>query len=105
MLVGQEINQKLKFLSCGNKAAGEVGPRNRGTLPCIYQEEDGFHCNSDGTAFIGHNFQSFVEVVVNNLNHHRVVISTGKDVTIELKEVTSFFACAKKLLSLSKTII
>jgi hypothetical protein len=97
MLVGQVINWKLKFLSYHNYTAREVGPQNRGAVPCIHQVKDGFHDNFDGNVFVGHNFQSFVEVMVDPLHHHRVVISTRKDVTIELREVTSFFAPAKKV--------
>ncbi len=62
----------------------------------IKEEQDCFHSNPDGVTFVGHNFQTFVEVAIDALNQHTAVISTREDVAIILQEVNGFFAYTKE---------
>ena len=68
-----------------NKASGEVCTRNGGAVPCIKEEQDRFHSNPDGVMFVGHNFETFVEVAIDALDQHTVVITAREDVAINLK--------------------
>ena len=62
----------------------------------IKEEQDCFHSNPDGVTFVGHNFQTFVEIVIDALNQHTVVISTREDMSINLQEVNGLFAHTKE---------
>ena len=96
MLFCGEVDWELKFTAKSNEASGEVRPRNGGTVPCIKEEQDSFHSNPDGVTFVGHNFQTFVEIAIDALDQHTVVISTREDVAINLQEVNGFFAHTKE---------
>ena len=43
-----------------------------------------------------HNFQTFVEIAIDALDQHTIVISTREDVAINLQEVNGFFAHTKE---------
>jgi hypothetical protein len=47
--------------------------------------------------FVGHNFETFVEVTVDMLNKHTVVIAARENVAINLKEVNHLLENAKEL--------
>ncbi len=96
MLFCGEVDWELKFTAKSNKASGEICTRNGGAVPCIKEEQDRFHSNSDGITFVCHNFQTFVEIAIDSLNQHTVVITTGEDVAINLKEINCFFAHTKE---------
>ena len=96
MLVCREVDWELKFTAKSNKASGEICTRNGGAVPCIKEEQDRFHSNPDGVTFVGHNFQTFVEIAIDALDQHTVVISTREDVAINLQEVNGFFAHTKE---------
>ena len=78
------------------QALGEICTRNGSAVPCIKEEQDRFHSNPDGVTFVGHNFQTFVEIAIDALDQHTVVISTREDVAINLQEVNGFFAHTKE---------
>jgi hypothetical protein len=46
--------------------------------------------------FVGHNLQTFVEVAIDTFNEHTIVVPTGEDVRIDLKEVNDFFEYAEE---------
>ena len=96
MLVCGEVDWELKFTAKSNEASGEVRPRNGGAVPCIKEEQDSFHSNPDGVPFVCHNFQTFVEIAIDTLDQHAVVITTREDVAVNLKEVDGLFAHTKE---------
>jgi hypothetical protein len=96
VLVCGEIDWELKFTAKSNKASGEICARDGSAVPCIKEEQDCFHSNPDGVLFVGHNFQTFVEIAIDALDQHTIVISTREDVGINLQEVNGFFAYAKE---------
>jgi hypothetical protein len=59
--------------------------------------EDGLHSNRNGTAFVAHYFQAFVEVAVESFDHRGVVIATRENMSIELKEVACLCEGTKEL--------
>jgi hypothetical protein len=96
VLVCGEVDWELKFMAKSNEASGEVCPRNGGAVPCIKEEQDSFHSNPDGVTFICHNFKTFVEIAIDALDQHAIVITTREDVAINLKEVNGLFAYTKE---------
>ena len=92
MLFCGEIDWEFK----SNKALGEICTRNGSTAPCIKEEQDRFHSSPDGVTFVGHNFQTFVEIAIDTLDQHTIVISTREDVAINLQEINGFFAHTKE---------
>ena len=86
MLFCGEVDWELKFTAKSNKASGEICTRNGGAVPCMKEEQDPFHSNSDGVTFVGHNFKTFVEIAIDSLDQHTVVITT----------VNGFFAHTKE---------
>ncbi len=80
------------------QALGEICTRNGSAVPCIKEEQDRFHfhSNPDRVTFVGHNFQTFVEIAIAALDQHTIVISTREDVAINLQEVNGFFAHTKE---------
>ena len=97
MLVCGDVDWDLKFTAKSNKASREICTRNGGAVPCIKEEQDRFHSNPDGVTFVGHNFQTFVEIAIDTLDQHTIVISTREDVAINLQEINGVFAHTKEL--------
>ncbi len=87
----------MEFSTESNETAGKISARNEGAIPRVKEEQDGLHSNPNGTAFIAHYFQAFVEVAVDSFNYHGVVIATRGNMSIELKEVTCLFEGTKEL--------
>ena len=96
MLVCGEVDWELKITAKSNKASREICTRNGGAVPCIKEEQDSFHSNPDGVTFICHNFKTFVEIAIDALDQHAIVITTREDVAINLKEINCFFAHTKE---------
>ncbi len=76
---------------------GKISARNGGTIPRVKEEQDGLHSNPNGTAFVAHYFQAFVERAVDLFDHHGVVIATRENISIELKDVACLFEGTKEL--------
>ncbi len=76
------------------------GDRTR--IPRVNQKKDGFKGYLDGVLLVGHYLQSFVQVAIQLLNQHRVVISSGEDMAVDLQVIKHFSTHAKELAVLIK---
>jgi hypothetical protein len=86
MLVRREVDRKLEFTTNSNEAAGEIGTRNGGTILCIDKKKYSLHGDTHRTTFVGHNFQSFIQISIDTLDHHWVVVIPGENMAVQLKE-------------------
>jgi hypothetical protein len=70
----REIDWKREFAADGNEAAGNVSTRNRTGVPSVKKKKDGFESNPDGIAFIRHDVKPFIQVLIDALNEHGVMV-------------------------------
>ena len=54
-------------------------------VPCVDEEKDGFKGDPDAVAFVGHDFETFVEVMINAFDQHGVVITPREDMTVDVE--------------------
>ena len=86
----REVDEKREFTADGNKAAGNVGTRNRTGVPCVNEKKDGFEGSPDGIAFVGHDVKPFIQILIDALNEHRIVVVTRQNMIIDVEEIKGF---------------
>jgi hypothetical protein len=74
MLPARIVNQKGKFASDSNKAAGNVRPRDGIRVPCVNQKQNCLEGKLDRFLLICHDFEAFVNIQIDTLHQHWVVI-------------------------------
>jgi hypothetical protein len=97
MFLSRKVDGECKLVAYCNHAAGDVRSWDRTRIPLVNQKKDGFKGYLDGVSLVGHYLQSFVQVVIQSLNQHRVVISSGEDMAVDLQEIKQFLTHAKEL--------
>ena len=99
-----EIDGKREFAADGNKAAGNVSTRNGAGVPSINEKKDGFdfECDPDGIAFVCHNSKPFVQVSIDALNKHQIMVVARQNVMIDFEEVKGLFEYTHKFRVLVK---
>jgi len=75
----------LEFSSDSDETSRDIRAWDWAGVPCVDKEEDGFEGDPDAVAFVGHDLETFVEVTINALDQHGVVISPRKDMTVNVE--------------------
>lgn len=73
----REVNGKGEFAAEGNEAAGNVSTRHGAGVPSVDEQEDSFESNPNGIALICHDAKSFIQIPVDALDKHRIVVVPG----------------------------
>ena len=58
----------------GNEAAGNVSTRNGARIPGVNEKEDSFESYPNGIVLICHDAKPFIQVPVDALDEHRIVV-------------------------------
>ena len=73
----REVNGKREFAAEGNEAAGNVSTRHGAGVPSVDEQEDSFESNPNGIALICHDAKPFIQIPVDALDKHRIVVVPG----------------------------
>ena len=85
----REIDGK-KIVANGDKASGNLSTRNRAGVPSVNEKKDGFECNPDGITFVCHDSKPFIQVSIDALDEHWIVVVARQNVIIDVEEVEGF---------------
>ncbi len=84
MLPCGKINWEGEFTANGDHTPRDVSVRDGAQVPGIYEQKDGFEGNTKGITFVHHDTQSCIEVAVEALNNHRIVVAATENMRINL---------------------
>ncbi len=84
MLPCGKVNWEGKFVADGNHTPRDVSAGDRAQVPGIYEQKDGFKGSTSRITFVCHDMQSCIEVAVEALNNHWIVVATAENMTINL---------------------
>ena len=76
MLSTGKIERKWELSADSNKTAGNVRPGNRAGVPCVEEQEDCLEGYSDRIVLVAHYLQALVEIPIDTLDEHGVVVGT-----------------------------
>jgi hypothetical protein len=93
----REIDWKREFAANGNEAAGNVSTRNRTGVPSVNKKKDGFEGNPDGITFICHDTKLFIQVSIDALNEHGVMVVARQNMIVDVEEIKEFLEYTHKL--------
>jgi hypothetical protein len=86
----REVDVKREFTADGNEAAGNVSTRNRTGVPSVNKKKDGFESDPDGIAFIRHDAKPFIQVSIDALNEHGVMVVARQNMVVDVEEIKGF---------------
>ncbi len=86
MLVGGKVDGKVELATNNNDASCNVRAHNWGGIPGVQGHEDAFLRHAVGAALGTEDGEAFVEVAVNTLNDHRIVVFARDDVDVDVQE-------------------
>jgi hypothetical protein len=72
----REIDRKGKLAANSNETAGNVRPGNGAGVPRVEEQEDCLKGYSDRIALVAHYPQALVEIPIDTLDEHGVVVGT-----------------------------
>jgi hypothetical protein len=79
-----EVDRKGELAADGHETARNVRPGDGTGVPRIKEQEYCLEGYPDRIALVTHDPQGLIEILIDTLNEHGVVVRTGKDVTINL---------------------
>ena len=93
----REVDGKREFAAGSVETAGYVSTENGAGVPCVNEKKDGFKGKPDGIVFVGHDLKPFIQVSIDALNKHRMVVVAGQTVVIDVEEVEGLLEHTQKL--------
>ena len=97
MSTSREIDGKREFAANGNEALGNISIRNRPGVPCVNEKKDGFKGGPDGITSVCHDVKPFIQISIDALNEHRIVVVARQNMIIDVEEVEGFLEHTHKL--------
>ena len=96
MLVFGVINWEGKLPTDCTKTSRYVSARHRARIPSVKRQKYSFLRYPNRTALGAQNLQTIVEVFVDTLDQHRIVVGAGKNVAVNQEQIQCLPAYTKK---------
>jgi hypothetical protein len=74
VLGGREVNGEGEHAACDDETARDVNARDARSIPGVDEEKNGLGGDPDGIALVGHNLKAFVEIPIQVLHNHCVMV-------------------------------
>jgi hypothetical protein len=93
----REVDRKGELATDGHETARDVRPGDGTGVSRVKEQEYRLEGYPDRIALVTHDPQGLIQISIDTLNEHRVVVRTGQEVTINLQKVQRLAAYAKEL--------